>query len=143
MKLNTFGNNQTEIELGDSLVMFFSYSTPVACYIRDKGYFRTSEKHSNTTTKHINNWLGDDKAEEKPQSWFNDLFNNKYKMDSDTRELLNQIYDTLFENVGMSPKHTKFPLDEVQYQEIDDSYGIYFEINNEAYELKLTKKETL
>jgi hypothetical protein len=143
MKLNTFGNNQTEIELGDNLVMFFSYSTPVACYVRNKGYFRTNEKHSNTTTKHINNWLGGTKAEEKPQSWFNDLFNNKYKIDSDTKELLNQIYDTLFENVGMSPNHTKFPLDQVQFCEVDSSYGIYFEINNEAYELKLTKKETV
>lgn len=72
MILHTFGENRTEIQIGN-VAIFFSYSTPVACYIGGMGYFRTMEKHSNTTTKHINKWLGGVKYQEKPQEWFNSL----------------------------------------------------------------------
>lgn len=56
MKLNSLGPNQTEIEVGDVTVLF-SYKTPVAFHVTGKGYFRTKERFSSTTTKHINKWL--------------------------------------------------------------------------------------
>jgi len=42
-------------------IVFFSYSTPVAAKIPNGDgfrYIRTKTKHSVTTTKHINSWLG-------------------------------------------------------------------------------------
>ena len=56
MKLTTIAKNQTEIETSDARV-FFSYDTPVAAYIHGRGYVRTVNNYSVTTTKHINKWL--------------------------------------------------------------------------------------
>jgi len=54
----------SEIELGsfpNNTSILFSYATPVAGYDR-KGAFRTEVYHSQTTTKHINKYLGNDKS---------------------------------------------------------------------------------
>ena len=64
MKLVSLGSNQTEIEFGNDITVFFSYSTPVAAFIPGKGYFRTDKKFSQTTSKHINKWLEGETAKE-------------------------------------------------------------------------------
>jgi hypothetical protein len=76
MKLNIIAPNQTEVHLNEKLadsskkaVFFFSYSTPVAAKIGTK-YYKTEDKFSRTTTRHINSWLEDVKHEVKPQAWF-------------------------------------------------------------------------
>ena len=61
MKLNSIAKNQTEITLSNGDQIFFSYRTPVACYIAKKGrYARTDAWFSSTTTRHINKWIGMD-----------------------------------------------------------------------------------
>lgn len=57
MKIKLIGSNQTELYKNNGDIVFFSYETPVAIYLSGKGYFRTSKKFSNTTTRHINKWL--------------------------------------------------------------------------------------
>jgi hypothetical protein len=57
MKLSPLYANQTQIELNDGTVVFFSYKTPVAAFVPGTGYVRTNAKWSTTTTKHINKWL--------------------------------------------------------------------------------------
>jgi hypothetical protein len=56
MKLNPIKANMTELQINDKLILF-SYKTPVACHIDQKGYFQTEDYYSPTTTKHINLWL--------------------------------------------------------------------------------------
>jgi hypothetical protein len=53
MKLNPIGSNQTEIEYGDGVTVFYSYKTPVAAFVPGKGALCTSTKYSQTTSKHI------------------------------------------------------------------------------------------
>ena len=55
IKLKPLGPNQTELTL-HSVCALFSYETVVALKT-DNGFFRTSETHSRTTTKHINSWF--------------------------------------------------------------------------------------
>lgn len=66
LKLNVIGANQTLVHLPLGSVLF-SYETPVAAYVSGRGYVKTSRKFSNTTTKHVNSWLGGAKAEEVSQ----------------------------------------------------------------------------
>ena len=56
MKLRNLTTNTTELEINGNYILF-SYDTPVAGY-DDEGAFRTDEYYSRTTTKHINNYLG-------------------------------------------------------------------------------------
>ena len=86
MKVKSIGANKTELELKDVLILI-SYETPVAAIrtgLGDSGdhtwnaAIRTDKQWSNTTTKHINQWLSDHdfKPSEVPyvnQSWFNEL----------------------------------------------------------------------
>jgi hypothetical protein len=67
MKLRKLGSNQTEISVGDNLVLF-SYNTPVAAWVRGRGWLRTEQKFSKTTTKHINAWLGKNTGTVVPQA---------------------------------------------------------------------------
>lgn len=77
MNLTPYGPNMTEISTGDMYVLF-SYKTPVAAMI-DEGlgfvFYRTAKRWSNTTTHHINKWLGSygAVASEKPQKYFDSL----------------------------------------------------------------------
>jgi hypothetical protein len=78
MNLNPIKANMTELDLGNGLQVLFSYRTPVAAYDWREGagngkHYRTSKKWSNTTTRHINNWLAGHVAEEKPQEFFDSL----------------------------------------------------------------------
>jgi hypothetical protein len=72
MRLKPIGKNQTEVEFSRDFIVFFSYSTPVCACIHGQ-YYRTSEKHSQTTSKHISSWLNGAQAIEKDQSFFDNL----------------------------------------------------------------------
>lgn len=70
LRLKPIKPNMTEIHVGNVTVLF-SYETPVACHVEGQGFFKTSEKHSSTTSRHISQWLNGANAAEKPQEWFN------------------------------------------------------------------------
>ncbi len=75
MNINPIGANQTELTVangGDKTTILFSYKTPVAANISGK-FYKTEQKWSRTTSKHISRWLGDVAAEIKPQSFFDNL----------------------------------------------------------------------
>ena len=61
LRLKQIGSNKTELtyrnDNGEDISILFSYETPVAGY-DDHGAFRTDEKFSVTTSKHINKYLG-------------------------------------------------------------------------------------
>ena len=59
MKLTPIAANQTEVSINDGTQIFFSYKTPVAAYLPEKGYVRTAKFWSVTTSRHINKWLKD------------------------------------------------------------------------------------
>ena len=59
MKLTPIAANQTQISLNNGTEVFFSYKTPVAAYLPEKGYVRTAKFWSVTTSRHINKWLKD------------------------------------------------------------------------------------
>ena len=67
MKLRIVGPNQTEITVGDKVVLF-SYETPVAAHVQGRGYIRTAKHYSQTTSRHINSWLVGANAVVVPQS---------------------------------------------------------------------------
>lgn len=71
MHIKSLGANQTVITLSSGCQVFFSYETPVAA-IFDGISYKTDRKYSNTTTRHINTWLGNSgkNAIVKPQSYF-------------------------------------------------------------------------
>jgi hypothetical protein len=58
MKLKQLGANQTEVQLSDhyETQIFFSYEQAV-CVRNVDGCFVTDKKYSQTTSKHINNWV--------------------------------------------------------------------------------------
>ena len=72
------GPNQTVLVLGGMEVLF-SYRTPVAAFIPGRGYIKTSEKHSATTSKHINKWTPGNPGEE-PQEFFDELLSSELKL---------------------------------------------------------------
>lgn len=75
MTIKAIKPSQTQITLANGTMIFVSYSTPVAAIIDGKAY-RTSFRHSVTTSKHTNKWLGQmacGSAEEKHQSFFDSL----------------------------------------------------------------------
>ena len=57
MKLTPIAANRTQLNLNDGTKVFFSYETPVAAQLPNYDYIRTATKWSQTTTKHINQWL--------------------------------------------------------------------------------------
>jgi hypothetical protein len=71
LSLRQVGPNQTELHIGDAVV-FFSYETAVVAYIRGQ-WFRTAQKHSVTTSKHINQYLGSINAQSRDQEWFDHI----------------------------------------------------------------------
>ena len=76
MNLKDLGSHQTEIEKSNGVTVFFSYNTPVAAHIPGKGFVKTSEFYSKTTSKHINQWLkanGSGNAETVDQDFINNL----------------------------------------------------------------------
>ena len=57
MKVQPIGANQTEVSLADGTEILFSYGTPVAALVPGKGWIRSAQKWSATTSKHVNAWL--------------------------------------------------------------------------------------
>lgn len=54
--------------------VLYSDNTPVACMnVAGKKYFRTSEFHSESTSKHIDEWLNGREADEMDQEFFENL----------------------------------------------------------------------
>ena len=73
MKLNQQGSNMTEIVTNAGKRILFSYETPVAGWC-EQGAFRTEDKFSVTTSKHINKYLGGkDVGRVVPQAWIKGL----------------------------------------------------------------------
>ena len=73
MKLTPIAANQTEVSFTNGTQVFFSYKTPVAAYLPEKGYVRTEKFWSVTTSRHINKWVNGTNATELPQEVFNEL----------------------------------------------------------------------
>ena len=72
MKLTPIKANMTEVEIGDKTVLF-SYKTPVAYHLMGHGYIKTNKKWSTTTTRHINQWLNGNNADEVDQNILDNL----------------------------------------------------------------------
>ena len=74
MKLTPIAANQNEVEFTNGTQVFFSYKTPVAAYCPSRGYIRTANWFSQTTTRHINKWLkGITEVTEVPQTVLQEL----------------------------------------------------------------------
>ncbi len=79
MTLTPIKANMTELQLEGGLTVLFSYKTPVACrWTNGKEanyYYKTSRYWSNTTSRHINKWIGETTMlrGEKPQEYFDNL----------------------------------------------------------------------
>jgi hypothetical protein len=72
MNLKQVGSNMTEVNVNGKSVLF-SYETPVAGWC-EQGAFRTEDKFSMTTSKHINKYLGGkDVGRSVPQAWIESL----------------------------------------------------------------------
>ena len=57
MQLTPIAANQTSVSFNDGTEVFFSYKTPVAAYLPDRGYVKTDTFYSVTTPRHINKYL--------------------------------------------------------------------------------------
>lgn len=77
MKLENFGSNQTLVKLTNDKELFYSYKTIVSAKLKDK-YYYTSFKYGNTTNRHINNYLKDNKKDaiKVSQDFLDNLLNN-------------------------------------------------------------------
>ena len=74
MKLTPIAANQTELSFTNGAQVFFSYKTPVAAYCPLRGYIRTEQFWSSTTSRHINKWLkGITEVTEVPQTVLQEL----------------------------------------------------------------------
>jgi len=74
MKLQSFAANRTLLIFNRGITeILFSYETPVAGYSNKLGYIKTDEWYSQTTTRHINKYLGDRKHTVVSQSVIDDL----------------------------------------------------------------------
>jgi hypothetical protein len=69
-------------------------------------------------------------------SWVSKML--KTRLSAEGKETIDQIYDTLMGNVGMSPAHVKFDMDFVSFQEVDAGKGVInFTYRGEPYKLLL------
>ena len=77
MELNNLGNNQTLVKLTNDKELFYSYKTIVSAKLKDK-YYYTSYIYGNTTARHINNYLKDNKKDaiKVSQDFLNNLLDN-------------------------------------------------------------------
>lgn len=77
MNLNPIKANMTELQVGDIQILF-SYKTAVAARVLNLEsnryvYYRTSKFWSKTTSRHINQWLNGERADEREQKYFDAL----------------------------------------------------------------------
>ena len=73
MKLKKIGTNETELTTKEGNRLFFSYETLVAVRTQSTVYV-TDEKYSNTTTQHINKWVGNLNFENVSQNQLEEVF---------------------------------------------------------------------
>ena len=72
MNLTPVKANMTELEISQGRILF-SYKTPVAFFDNLSGvYMKTTKKWSNTTTRHINQWVNG-RVIPMPQEFFDNL----------------------------------------------------------------------
>ncbi len=64
--------NAQIVKLSDGREVLLSYGVPVAAFIPGRGYVRSAEKYSVTTSKHANGYAGKDSAVV-PTAEFRDL----------------------------------------------------------------------
>ena len=77
MKLIPYGSNQNLVEINKDTEIFYSYKTAVAGKIKGQ-YYRTNRWYSQTTTRHINKYLGKLKYIEVDPSFFESITDNNY-----------------------------------------------------------------
>ena len=85
MKIKSIAANMTLVIFRNSAEIMFSYETPVAGHDRFGVAFRTTEKYSVTTSKHINKYLRDSHShiiEEYSEDEILKLSDNFSKMDA-------------------------------------------------------------
>ena len=81
MKLNSIAANQTEVTLSNGDQVFFSYRTPVACYIAKKGrYARTEQWYSATTTRFSRKKREMYETEDLDKNGYMDMISNKKRI---------------------------------------------------------------
>ena len=92
MELNNLGNNQTLVNLTNDKELFYSYKTIVSAKLKDK-YYYTSTKYGNTTTRHINNYLKDNKEDaiKVSQDFLDNLLDNNIIDITPVKKELKQI----------------------------------------------------
>ena len=73
MKIKRLGANKTILALPSGSEAFYSYDTPVAFQMHSGEIFKTEEYYSQTTSKHITQYLNGRNAEAVPQSMINQL----------------------------------------------------------------------
>jgi hypothetical protein len=59
MRVKQVTVTSTQISLADGTEVLYSYSTPVAALVPGRGWMRTEQFYSVTTSKHINRWLAE------------------------------------------------------------------------------------
>lgn len=62
MELNKQGPNLTVLRLHGGIELLFSYSIPVAARLVSGEYVKTARFYSRTTTKHVNEFIGQNVA---------------------------------------------------------------------------------
>ena len=72
MNIKPITANLTEITTSSKDQILVSYSTPVAARV-EGAYYKTVQKFSKTTSRHISKWLEKVNATEKEQSFFDNL----------------------------------------------------------------------
>tara|TARA_B100000609_G_C17137574_1_gene393671 strand:- start:594 stop:833 length:240 start_codon:yes stop_codon:yes gene_type:complete len=75
LRLTPIAANQTEVETADARI-FFSYKTPVAAYVFGRGFVRTENFYSTTTSRHINKWIGVDAKTDTTEKVSQDFLNS-------------------------------------------------------------------
>ena len=74
MELKSLAANRTVLIFNRGITeILFSYETPVAGYSNKLGYIKTDQYYSQTTTRHINKYIGDNYHTVVSQSVINDL----------------------------------------------------------------------
>ena len=84
MQLTPIAPNQTSVSFNDGTEVFFSYKTPVAAYLPEKGYVKTDTFYSVTTSRHINKWLPTKDVPEVSDSFLANLADGNYTYNKET-----------------------------------------------------------
>jgi len=56
----TMTNNVSTVSLADGREVCLSYGVPVAAFVPGRGYVRSAERHSVTSSRHANSYAGKD-----------------------------------------------------------------------------------